>query len=54
MEVVKDQLEPRSQPAGDGPGPDLDLKLESCREVCQQWQVAQSAERLDSFSRVWG
>ena len=29
MEVVKVQLEPRSQHAGDGP--DLDLKLESCR-----------------------
>ena len=31
MEVVKDELKPWSQHAGDGPGPDLDLKLESCR-----------------------
>ena len=31
MEIVKDRLEPRSQHAGDGPGPDLDLNLESCR-----------------------
>ena len=31
MEVVKVQLEPRSQHAGDGPRPNLDLKLESCR-----------------------